>query len=155
MLDFKLLKNKLFYGEDYGKVIVDEVIPIFHDYAKTANKTVYIFKKDLSDNKAEFSEGNSTYVKIFNPNKFLSQNGIPIKIYEQDFNKGLFDITFEKNGYKVGALYEFNGLGYLGNLSNLCEIKLVTDQYVIFNCGKNVLLYSYKELNRLIYKRVI
>lgn len=151
MFNFK----KLFHGEDYGKVLVEEVIPVYHDYAKTANKTIYRLKKVLGENKAEFTEGYSKYTKIYNPNKFITQNGVPIKAYDDDFNKGEFDLTFKKDGYEVGQFYEFKGLGYLGNLNKYCRIKLVTDQYVVFDSGKHASLYNYDELARLIKEEIV
>lgn len=151
MFNFK----KLFYGEDYGKVIVDEVIPVFHNYARTANKTVYRLQKVLGENKAKFTEGYSKSTKIFNPNEFLTQNGVPIKIYDDNFNKGEFDLTFKKDGYEVGKCYEFKGLGYLGDLNKSCKIKLVTDQYVIFDNGNDTSLYSYEELTRLVKIEIV
>lgn len=149
-----LFRKNLFHNKDYGKVIVKEVIPIFHNQSQTANKTVYIFNKALDENKAEFVQGYSKITKIYHSNEFITQNGVPIKIYDDRFSRGKFDLEFKKEGYEVGKIYSFKGLGYLGNLNTSCKVKLVTDQYVIFDTANNISFYSYNELKKIVKEEI-
>lgn len=149
---FKHLKKKI--CKNYGYIIVKEVLPIFYDYAKTTNKTVFRLEKSIEKNKAVFISDASSEIKVFSNSDFVTQNGKPIRVYDFIFKKGEFDINFQKEGYKVGDIYQFLGLGYLGNLDCRGVIKLVTDQYVIFDGGKSIFLYSYKELE-LLHKKYI
>lgn len=148
---FDYFKKKI--CRSYGYIMVNEELPIFHDYARTTNKTIYKLEKLLEQNKAVFSTTYSQTTSVYNELDFITQKNIPIRIYDFAFKKGEFDVSFQKKGYRVGDIYRFWGLGYLGNIESRGIVKLVTDQYVVFDGGSNIFLYTYKELERLNKKK--
>lgn len=156
MKDFKLKLINVFRGYNYGNIIIDEVIPTFHDQARTSNKTVFRLKRVIAGNKALFVDKyNSEQVLFYHKQKLVSQNQTPIRTFDEKFNNGVFNKSFEKEGYVVNQMYEFRGLGYLGNLKDVLVVKLVTDQYVVFeNSEGYIVLYSFEELNRLLKTRL-
>ena len=134
-------------------IFVEEIVPLLSDKALTTNKTLYKIKKMVELNKFTIVSLNESdgYVKnqIVSMNKILSQNNIPIKVYDNKFLKGNFDENFSKNNYFKGDIYKFKELGDLGNISSMEKIRLVTDQYVIFDTGSDISLKSFEELDRL------
>lgn len=140
-----------------GQIIVTEVLPIYHDIAKTANKSLFKVIKGINESKVLCRELNTSYNKemIYCNNKVLKQNEIPI-IVKKNLSKAIFDKDFTKEGYVSGQVYEFRGLGYSGDLESLGIVYIVTDDYVVFNGdGKqDFFLYSYPELSRLCKERM-
>lgn len=134
-------------------IFVEEIIPLLADKAVTTNKKLYKIKKMIEPNKFTIISLNENdgYIKnqIISMSKVLSQNNIPIKVYDNKFLNGDFDKNFTKKNYAIGDIYEFKDLGYLGNISSTEKIRLVTDQYVVFDTGSDISLKSFEELDRL------
>lgn len=139
-------------------IFVKETMPFFSDIAKTTNKTISKVKRTLDEDKYLIYELYSYYkdekTEIFSKRNLISQNTIPIKVYDEKFSTGIFDSNFEKDGFKKGDIYKFNALGYLGNISSIEKILLVTDQYVIFDNGNKVSLRTFDELKRSIKEKI-
>lgn len=142
----KLVKSLLTKARErnmlYGAV-VREYIPVFHDKYMSKNKDLKIIE-DL-------------FVEHFK-HQLETQNGIPIKFHKlfnetmylpENFHNG--DLSFEKNGRKVGMKITMNGQGFLGNLSNTYIVELVTDKYVYLkNIEYNIVtLKSHEELDTI------
>lgn len=139
--------------ERVGQSWITEVLPEFHDRAKTTNKTIWTIKKMITDDVAEVYRLNipsSTEHADISTKKMITQYGIPIRFNE----KGKlisYDASFEKEGYQEGQIYSFEGLGFLGDIDSIKKVFCVTDQYVFFKKldSDTMFEHTYKELEIL------
>ena len=138
---------------EIGQAWIEEVMPKFQDRASTTNKTIYTVTSLDSYGIAEVIKVPSGYgekTTEFKQNKVLTQKEIPIKFTKKGALK-YFDKHFSKNKYETGQVYVFEALGFLGNLESINQVKVVTDNYVIFD-NKNygsLSTYSFEELERI------
>lgn len=152
------LKNKKEIDKYRDCIFVEEVSLLLQSKLKLTNKRIYKIKKTIDSNKFIVNIINhyNSYDenKIINTKKLLSQNNIPIKVYDDKFLKGNFNKEFVKDNYSKDDVYEFKELGYLENISSTEKVRLVTDQYVIFDTGHDILIRSFDELSRINKEKV-
>lgn len=139
--------------ERIGQSYITEVLPTYHDRARTTNKTIWTIKKMITDDVAEVyrleSPSFTEHVDI-TKKEMITQDGVPIR-----FNaKGKlisYDPLFSRHGYAKGQLYSFERLGFLGDLDAIKKVLCVTDQYVLFTKLDSDTLYenTYQELDLL------
>lgn len=81
----------------------------------------------------------------------IKQKGIPVKVKDAQFKTVICDKDFSKYGYRIGEIFSFRGMGYLGNINSDEKVVLVTDQLVIFReIGSDSLhYYTCDELKEL------
>lgn len=142
--------------ENIGTCWIEEILPKFHDYARTTNKTVYVIKENIENNVSKVFDldldtnyfSKNTSIK---GREVIQQNGIPIKF---DKKKRICNnnTNFEKNGYIKDRCIHIKGLGFLGDIENTLKTWIVTDEYVFFKSlddHPSIQIYSYRELERL------
>ncbi|CCL32173.1 TPA: hypothetical protein KQE75_002512 [Clostridioides difficile] len=147
-----MAKNKminLFHPDEVFGDIAIEANPIYDNPFKIVSKNVYMLKRKLADDKV-------LCVNIGKQKKecknlidmiFLTQNNKKVKIYDNKFNTGEFDILFRKDGYSIGDIYIIKTQE--NNRENY-KVILVTDLYVLFfNSNNKLILYSFDELNNI------
>jgi len=139
--------------ERIGQCWIEEVLPMYHDRAKTTNKTLWIIKSFLSSDIAQvYQYGHSGYtrhVDIVNK-QFLTQNDVPVQFIRK--GKHLFrDTSYIKEGYQEGQILSFERLGFLGDKEAVKKVFCVTDQYVLLHSMDSDTLFkhSYEELKIL------
>lgn len=138
--------------ERIGQAWFEEVLPQYHDHAKTTNKTIWIVQSIIKGDAVKASCIGSTSPNdvVMKHSRVLTQDGVPVKFgKKQKVDKK--HLCFERDGYAVGDMYYFENLGFLGDISNLCSVILVTDQLVLFEDtdGSHISKYSYDELSKL------
>lgn len=152
------IKNKKYIDPYKDCVFIEEIVPLFSDNAGTTNKRIYKIKNTIEPNNFIIGDINKDISydknKMINTKRLLSQDNILIKVYDNEFLKGNFNKEFVKNNYAKNDVYEFKELGYLGNISSVEKVRLVTDQYVIFDTGNSISIRSFDELNKLIKEKV-
>ncbi|MFE8701078.1 hypothetical protein ACFYKX_10775 [Cytobacillus sp. FJAT-54145] len=139
-----------------GTAWITEVRPIYSDRAGSTNKRIWVTKEFLSEEvvtAVDLEHPNSSMFEqqtAYPKNRLLTQNNVPIR-FNRKGKPINYDPTFEKEGYKEGQLYHFEGLGFLGNIEGVEKVWLVTDTLVLFRTLKSesLLTYSYKELEIL------
>lgn len=139
----------LFHPDEVFGDIAIEANPIYDNPFKIVSKNVYMLKRKLADDKV-------LCVNIGKQKKecknlidmiFLTQNNKKVKIYDNKFNTGEFDILFRKDGYSIGDIYIIKTQE--NNRENY-KVILVTDLYVLFfNSNNKLILYSFDELNNI------
>ncbi|HBG8470485.1 TPA: hypothetical protein KRH38_002808 [Clostridioides difficile] len=147
-----MAKNKminLFHLDEVFGDIAIEANSICDNPFNVISKNVYMLKQKLTDDKV-------LCMNIVNQKKeckdlidmiFLTQNNKKVKIYDNKFNTGEFDILFKKDGYSIGDIYIIKTQE--NNRENY-KVILVTDLYVLFfNSNNKLILYSFDELNNI------
>ncbi|MCC0726726.1 hypothetical protein KGF51_09940 [Clostridioides sp. ZZV14-6045] len=147
-----MAKNKiinLFHSDEVFGNIAIEANPICDNPFNVVSKNVYILKRKLTNDKVlcvNMVKQKKEYKDLIGM-IFLTQNNKKVKIYDNKFNTGEFDILFKKDGYSIGDIYiiktqEDNGENY--------KVILVTDLYVLFfNSNNKLMLYSFDELSNM------
>ena len=98
-----------------GMSWITETLPMYHDRARSTNKTIWTIKKMMTDEVAEACRLGSSRLehKDIADMVMLSQNGNPIR-FKPNGKLLSHEPFFEKEGYKVGQIYSFERLGFLG-----------------------------------------
>ena len=114
--------------------ITNKILPLYHDKFRTTNKTVKLIDKKES-------------IMGISPEH---QDDIIVEIYK-DYEIHTSNPEFEVNGVREGDLYEFKGLGFLGNIDIIEEVFLVTNNYVFLKkAGENsISCYTHDEIGRM------
>lgn len=143
------LKNTPIDQQKRGMSWITETLPMYHDRARSTNKTIWTIKKMMTDEVAEACRLGSSRLehKDIADMVMLSQNGIPIR-FKPNGKLLSHEPFFEKEGYKVGQIYSFERLGFLGDIDSIKQVFCVTDQYVLFKYldSKGISAVSFKEL---------
>ncbi|HBE8718233.1 TPA: hypothetical protein UL242_002457 [Clostridioides difficile] len=147
-----MAKNKminLFHSDKVFGDIAIEANSICDNPFNVISKNVYMLKQKLTDDKV-------LCMNIVKQKKeckdlidmiFLTQNNKKVKVYDNKFNTGEFDILFKKDGYSIGDIYIIKTQE---NNSENYKVILVTDLYVLFfNSNNKLILYSFDELNNI------
>ncbi|EMH2710006.1 hypothetical protein SI855_002758 [Clostridioides difficile] len=147
-----MAKNKiinLFHSDEVFGDIAIEANSICDNSFNEVSKNVYMLKRKLTNDKVlcvNMGKQKKEYKDLIDM-FFLTQNNKKVKIYDNKFNTGEFDILFKKDGYSIGDIYviktqEDNGENY--------RVILVTDLYVLFfNSNNKLILYRFDELNNM------
>lgn len=139
------MKNTLKKLLGYKYLVIErEVIPIFTDRVNRSNKIWRldnIENKDI-DNNLETQDGKPIYIK---------------KNFEGTGKGCIFNKDFTKKGFHFGQKLHFKNQGFLGNISSIKKVVLVTDKYVYTQMKKGSIVssYNYKELEKMIDFRML
>lgn len=139
----------LFHPDEVFGDIAIEANSIYDNPFKIVSKNVYMLKRKLADDKVLCVNMGKQKKECKNliDMIFLTQNNKKVKIYDNKFNTGEFDILFKKDGYSIGDIYIIKTQE--NNRENY-KVILVTDLYVLFfNSNNKLILYSFDELNNI------
>lgn len=146
------LFRKKVVDERIGQAWFEEVLPQYHDHAKTTNKTIWIVKSMIKGDAVKASRMGSSALNdvVIQNSRILTQDGVPVRFNKKNQVEKKY-LYFERDGYSVGDVYYFDNLGYLGDLSALRGVILVTDQLVLLQDtdGSHIAKYTHEELKKL------
>jgi hypothetical protein len=151
----KNLIQKDRYKERIGHILFsNEILPVFHGFPAITNKTLHRVLRNIDEQTVigqELGQFSTKDTVLYLKNRVLTQNGIPVKVKDAQFKTVICDKDFSKDGYRIGEIFSFRGMGYLGNINSDEKVVLVTDQLVIFReIGSDSLhYYTYDELKEL------